>query len=163
MRTARILMLMIVITLFAMVVIENGRKKPEKINIVSGTEKRVEREVSQKEIPPIFELISALIQVESTNNDSAVNHRTNAVGCLQIRPIMVREVNRIQEMIGGDRRFSDSDRYSRVKSVAMFMIWYSYHHRDHSFERIARCWNGGPKGYKYKSTIKYWNKVKRRL
>ena len=30
-------------------------------------------------------------------------------------------------------------------------------------EVIARCWNGGPKGYKRNSTVDYWNKVNRLL
>ena len=30
-------------------------------------------------------------------------------------------------------------------------------------EVLARCWNGGPHGWKKKSTLKYWAKVKARL
>ena len=36
-----------------------------------------------------------MIMVESEGNDSAYHKREKAAGCLQIRPIMVREVNRI--------------------------------------------------------------------
>ena len=41
------------------------------------------------------QFVDAVIFVESIDNDSAYNHREKAVGCLQIRPIMVREVNRV--------------------------------------------------------------------
>ena len=40
-------------------------------------------------------LLSALIMVESSNNDSAYNASEDAVGCLQIRKCMVDDVNRI--------------------------------------------------------------------
>ena len=41
----------------------------------------------------------------------------------------------------------------------MFYIWKEFHHPEDSDEVIARCWNGGPKGWKRKSTNHYWNKV----
>ena len=41
------------------------------------------------------EIISALMYVESSNNDSAYNANEDAVGCLQIRKTMVNDVNRI--------------------------------------------------------------------
>jgi hypothetical protein len=59
---------------------------------------RIEKDSS---VIPYTNLILAMIDYESTNNDMAVNDSTNAVGCLQIRPIMVREVNRILEIIKG--------------------------------------------------------------
>ena len=40
-------------------------------------------------------LVNAIIYVESRGNDSAIGDRGKAVGCLQIHPICVREVNRI--------------------------------------------------------------------
>ena len=44
---------------------------------------------------PSSSTINALIFVESSNNDSAYNPGEDAVGCLQIRRTMVRDVNRI--------------------------------------------------------------------
>lgn len=48
------------------------------------------------------DLVRALIMVESRGNDSAVGDRhlvgNEAIGALQIRPIMVREVNRILKL-----------------------------------------------------------------
>ena len=41
------------------------------------------------------DLISAIIHVESSNNDSAYCASEDAVGCLQIRKCMVDDVNRI--------------------------------------------------------------------
>ena len=41
------------------------------------------------------EILYALMYVESSNNDSAYNASEDAVGCLQIRKTMVKDVNRI--------------------------------------------------------------------
>jgi len=113
------------------------------------------------------ELVRALIMVESRGNDSAVGDRhlvgNEAVGALQIRPIMVREVNRILKIQKSDRRFTLKDRYDREKTIEMFYIWKNHHHKDSKFEVIARNWNGGPKGYKSNKTEKYWNKVEQQL
>ena len=127
-------------------------------------------ELKPKDIQPIIEdgdLLTALIFVESRGNDSAIGDRhlvgNEAVGALQIRPIMVREVNRICKLIGSHQRFTLKDRFDRDKSIHMFMIWKEFHHKDSSPEKIARNWNGGPKGYKKDRTIKYWNKIEKQL
>jgi len=108
-------------------------------------------------------LIEALIQVESRGNDSCIGDRhliLPSIGCLQIRPVMVREVNRILKKQKDTLRFKYKDRWSRKKSIQMFYIWKDFHHTNSSDEKIARNWNGGPKGYKRKRTLQYWEKVK---
>jgi len=86
-----------------------------------------------------------------------------AVGALQIRPIMVREVNRILKLQKSNKQFTLKDRFERVKSIEMFYIWKNYHHKNSDTEKIARNWNGGPKGYKLNRTEKYWLKVEKQL
>ena len=111
-------------------------------------------------------LIEALIQVESSGKEDCVGDKhliIPSIGVLQIRPIMVREINRILKIQGKDKRYKNKDRYSRVKSIEMFIIWRDYHHKDDSDEVISRCWNGGPKGYKRKKTLHYWDKVQKAL
>lgn len=111
-------------------------------------------------------LIQALIHIESSNNDSCIGDKhmkSPSIGCLQIRPIMVCEVNRILKIQQNSKRFKNKDRWSRVKSIEMFNVWKNYHHKTSSNEVIARCWNGGPKGYKNPSTLRYWGKVKKYL
>ena len=103
-------------------------------------------------------LISAIIQVESGGDTLAYNLKEDAVGCLQIRPIMVREVNRL---VGKDS-FTLSDRWSKVKSIQMFNVLRS-NIKEASNEKIARVWNGGYNGHKKQSTIKYWQKVKKQI
>jgi hypothetical protein len=136
-------------------------------------ERKIEQpivELDRKDIPDVItdeHLVSALIFVESRGNDSAIGDRhlvgNEAVGALQIRPIMVREVNRILRIQKSNKRFTLKDRFERDKSIEMFYIWKNYHHKDDSHEVIARNWNGGPKGYKLNRTVKYWNKVENQL
>ena len=116
--------------------------------------------------PVIDKLITALIQVESMGNDSAVGdtHLSEpSVGVLQIRPIMVREVNRILKKQKSSKRYKRKDRFNRNKSIEMFIIWKNYHHPEGGFETIARNWNGGPRGYKNPRTEHYWAKVQLEL
>lgn len=117
--------------------------------------------------PTEADLINALIRVESRGNDSAIGDRhlvgNEAVGALQIRPIMVREVNRILKIQKSDIRFKLKDRFDRQKTIEMFLVWKNYHHPDGDFEKIARNWNGGPKGFKKSRTEKYWAKVQQEL
>ena len=127
-------------------------------------------ELERKDIQPIVkdgDLLDALIFVESRGNDSAIGDRhlvgNEAVGALQIRPIMVREVNRILKIQGKTERFDLKDRFDRQQSIRMFMVWKNHHHKDSEPEVIARNWNGGPKGYRLKRTVKYWNKIEKQL
>lgn len=107
---------------------------------------------------PVDPLIMAIIQVESGGDTLAHNIKEDAAGVLQIRPIMVAEVNRL---IGKDS-FTLSDRWSVHKSIAMFNVIRS-HTKTPTNEKLARNWNGGWQGYKKQSTLKYWNKVKKLL
>lgn len=118
------------------------------------------------ETPPIEPLIEALIMVESMGNDSAigdVHMGEPSVGVLQIRPIMIREVNRILKLKRSDYKFKRKDRFSREKSIEMFMIWYEFHHKDSDYEKISRSWNGGPRGHRNSRTLHYWKKVQQEL
>lgn len=109
------------------------------------------------------DVLTALIYVESRGIDSAYNVTEDAVGCLQIRPIMVREVNRILRRTGKEEKFEMKDRWDREKSLEMFHIWREYHHPNSTDEVIARNWNGGPNGHTKNSTLNYWKKVQGRL
>jgi len=107
-------------------------------------------------------LLSAIMFVESSYNDSAYNLYEDAVGCLQIRKCMVNDVNRILRRQKSDLRFSYDDRWLRNKSIKMFDI-YCKHYGLTTAEEIARCWNGGPRGMQNEMTAGYWKKVKNQL
>ena len=156
-KTLSLITIIMVTTSSTSIIIDpiQGYDNMEKIN-------RIKPEVIETpKIEP--NIIDALIYVESRGNDSAYNFSEDAVGCLQIRPIMVREVNRILKKTGQDERYDMEDRWDREKSLDMFHIWREYHHPNSDDEVIARNWNGGPNGFNKESTLKYWKKVRGRL
>lgn len=110
-------------------------------------------------------LLAAIIAVESGGNCNAYNKNENAAGCMQIRPIFVKDINRIL----GKERFTLADRYDKRKSKQMAMIFWSHYcvqkrlGREPTLEDLARCFNGGPDGHKKESTKAYWQKVKKEL
>ena len=107
-------------------------------------------------------LLSSIMFVESSNNDSAYNASEDAVGCLQIRKCMVDDVNRILKRQKSTKIFYYEDRWSRIKSIEMFDV-YCKHYNLNSAEEIARCWNGGPRGMNNEMTAGYWKKVENKL
>jgi len=109
------------------------------------------------------ELIQALIMVESSGNNSAYNEKEDAVGCLQIRRVMVKDVNRILKQQGKDKQFKLKDRWDCDKAVEIFETYTNYYHPEADNETIARVWNGGPKGHEKQSTKQYWDKVQRHI
>jgi len=100
-------------------------------------------------------LLNAVMAVESNFDTMAYNSKEDAAGCLQIRPIMVREVNRLL----GEDKYTLKDRWSKAKSIEMFNVIRS-HLKGASDEQIARTWNGGYNGKNIPKTLQYWIKVK---
>lgn len=120
--------------------------------------------IKNGKLDSIDELILAIGFIESSSNPNAVGDThlpEPSVGYLQIRPIMVRDVNRILKDRGEDLRYSMKDRRDSTKSTEMFKIWCNAYHQTSSFEQIARCWNGGPEGHVKSATKKYWDKIER--
>ena len=107
-------------------------------------------------------LLSAIMFVESSYNDSAYHKGEDAVGCLQIRKCMVNDVNRILRKQKSEIRYNYDDRWVRYKSVQMFKIYCRYYNLN-TAEEIARCWNGGPRGMQNEMTVGYWKKVSNKL
>ena len=115
------------------------------------------------------DFVSAVIYVESRGNDSAYNTKEDAVGCLQIRPIMVREVNRNLRKWNAPFRYTLDDRWDRQKSIDMFDIMAEEVEccldltQMEFFEIVARKWNGGGRGHLKESTLVYWERIKNQL
>lgn len=107
-------------------------------------------------------LLSSIMYVESSYDDSAYNAYEDAVGCLQIRKCMVNDVNRILKRQGKTKQYAYIDRWDRLRSIEMFEIYRRYYGLT-SAEEIARCWNGGPRGKDNPATVGYWNKVKNKI
>jgi soluble lytic murein transglycosylase-like protein len=102
-------------------------------------------------------LLSALIQVESGGNDHAKGHH-GELGALQIKSIMVRDINRI---MGTD--YSHAQVTNRAISIFIAESYFAHYGRNLSDESLARLWQGGPKALKRSSTRAYGRRVMRKL
>jgi len=98
-------------------------------------------------------LLSALMSVESGGDTFAHNKKEDARGILQIRAILIRDVNRIYHT-----SFKHMDAWDEDRS-AMIAVMYLRHYEADSFEKAARMWNGGPNGMNKVATESYWEQV----
>jgi hypothetical protein len=104
-------------------------------------------------------LISALMIVESSNNDLAIGDQGRAIGCLQIHKAVVLDVNRIT-----GSHYRHQDMTNRVQARAVCQAYLTHYGKGKSTEEQARIWNAGPQGHKKKqATQAYWLKVQRNL
>jgi soluble lytic murein transglycosylase-like protein len=105
-------------------------------------------------------VLKAIAYIESKNDPKAVSG--DQVGLLQIRPIMVKDCNRILERRGSAKRYTLRDRYNPVKSREMFILYQSHYNPNGNIERAIRLWNGGS-GYSVRGTQIYYQKVKKAM
>ena len=103
-------------------------------------------------------LISALMLVESSNNDLAIGDQGRAIGCLQIHRAVVLDVNRIT-----GSHYRHQDMTNRVQARAVCQAYLTHYGRGATTEQLARRWNGGPTGDRKPATEAYWAKVKKNL
>mgnify|MGYP003629994193 CR=1 FL=1 len=105
-------------------------------------------------------LILALILVESNGDDSIIGDNGKAYGCLQLHAEYVADA---AEYAGEDWVHEDAfDRRKSIKIFEAYMARYATSERlgrEVKAEDIARIHNGGPNGYKNKSTKAYWNRI----
>ena len=101
------------------------------------------------------DLLDAIEQVESGGDVNAIG-KAGEIGCMQIMKIMVDDVNRIL----GYKHLGYWDCWRRGESRQMCRVYMAHYCEGKSWEYMARCWNGGPDGYKKDSTLPYWEKVK---
>lgn len=103
-------------------------------------------------------VINAIAIIESNKNAKAVNG--DQVGLLQIRPIVVKDCNRILKMRKVTKRYTLNDRLNPKKSKEMFIIYQGYYNPKKNIEHGIRLWNGGP-NYSIKDTQEYYQKVRK--
>ena len=99
-------------------------------------------------------VLSKIIQIESEWNTMAIGDNGSAIGLLQIRPIMIKEVNRLLK----EERYTLEDRWDSLKSIEIFHIFQDIVNPDWDEELAARKWNGGIRGERNPKTDYYWNK-----
>jgi len=111
-------------------------------------------------LDPLFD---AIADVESTSGKRSAN-------VYQITDIYLRDVNRI--MLLSRYRFFPSfrlcDRFSPMKSQDMMLVYWRFYGdiykattgKTPTIEVLARIHNGGPYGYRLRSTAAYWRRVR---
>jgi hypothetical protein len=102
-------------------------------------------------------LLSALIQIESNGNDQARGHH-GELGALQIKSIMVRDINRIM-----GTSYTHQQVTNRATATFIANAYLNHYGRNLSDESLARLWQGGPRGAKKSSTRAYARRVMREL
>ena len=102
-------------------------------------------------------LLSALIAVESGGNDQAKG-RHGELGPLQIKSIMVRDVNRFAHT-----RYTHQQVTNRQVSIDIATRYFAHYGPNLSDESLARIWQGGPKGHRQSGTRAYARMVMRKL
>lgn len=102
-------------------------------------------------------LLSALIQVESGGNDQA-RGRHGELGALQIKSIMVRDVNRIM-----GTHYAHQQVTNRAISIFIAESYFAHYGKHLSDENLARLWQGGPKALRRSSSRAYGRRVMREL
>jgi hypothetical protein len=84
-------------------------------------------------------IIESVIITESSGDSTAVNVVEDAVGLLQIRPIMVAEANRL----AGYDKYSLQDRYNVSKSIEMWNDVQAYWNPAYDLVKACKMWNAG--------------------
>ena len=112
---------------------------------------------TEQQLKKWMPVINAIAQVESGGNPKAVSRSGTYVGLLQMAPICVRECNRIV----GKNKFTYNDRYSKEKSIEMFIVFQEHHNPKGDMEKAIRLWNSGDRNcMKNKSrTEAYYRRV----
>jgi hypothetical protein len=106
-------------------------------------------------------LINALVMVESSGRlNPPDGDRGKAVGPLQIHAILVRDVNRF-----AGTRYTHAQARNPAIARQICRLYLNHYATPEKLgfqptdEHFARIWNGGPRGWRSRSTINYWKKT----
>lgn len=103
-----------------------------------------------RDVVTLDELIESMVMVESGGDRRAFNKKENAIGILQIRPIMVRDYNRIT---GSSLKHSDMWCPKTSRMVARMILTHygriiERNEGTANFAHLAAVWNGGYESYR---------------
>lgn len=100
--------------------------------------KNYERKKAKQYQIRLRKLYLSFLWVESKNYWLAYNEKENAGGELQIRPVMIEEVNRLQDSI----KFELKDRWNSKQSFKIFAIKMLSHNPELDIVKACQLWNG---------------------
>lgn len=111
------------------------------------------------------ELVAAINQVEAGGRHANVPDGDSglAIGPFQIHRDYWQDAVDYDQSIGGN--YGDCRNYNyALKVVNAYLRRYAKKYiASENWEAVARIHNGGPNGYKHKSTVAYWLRVKQCL
>lgn len=99
----------------------------------------------ETKVDSCYLLALSVAMVESSLKPNKKVAKTDAVGFLQIRPIKVKEVNRILNIKNKTKNkeyYSLEDRYNIEKSIEMFRIEMEYKNPKLNVAKCVRLWYG---------------------
>lgn len=111
---------------------------------------------TEKEVKNWENVINAIVAVESGGNHKAKSK--DCVGAMQIRPVLVQDVNEYLQIKGKKKHYTLKDRLNLKKSKEMFVLYQKRYNPTNDVEKAIRLWNGGC-GYSIAKTEKYYRKV----
>lgn len=113
-----------------------------------------------KNLDTVEVMAYAFAMVESRGNQEAYNSREDAVGILQIRPIMLREANRV----AGEDIFTLDDRWDAEVSVEIFRTIMEHHNPTMDIDRAVDIWNPRcPASYRQSVKQEFENALKNNI
>lgn len=115
-------------------------------------------EVKEKVKDPLKSTLYAIIEQESRWNTKIINYKEVALGALQIRKCIIDDVNYHYNV-----KYNHADMFELNQAIEVFWLYQNIYHNTLTPEIMARTWVGGPNGIRKKSSINYWNEVKRRM
>ncbi len=111
-------------------------------------------------------LLDAIKQVESNGNSEAVGDDGKSIGAYQIQKPYFKDALEYDSTLA-KYKYEDvkKDKVARLIIKAYWKRYATKRRLGHepTDEDRARIHNGGLNGYKKKSTIKYWEKIKKEL
>lgn len=118
--------------MLALVFVSIGSGKNPSADIFTDT-----ASVLEPDYDTIEAMVYAFAMVESRGNHKAYNEREDAVGLLQIRPVMLREANRI----AGEEVYTLDDRWDAEVSADIFRTVMERHNPTLDIDRAIDIWN----------------------
>ena len=117
----------------------------------------------------VMDVIHAIEKVESNQDPYAINEKENALGCLQIRPIMLADYNRITgQNLPHEAVYNRSIAYIIAREI---FAHYTKGIENVNAKHLTSIWNGGGSAWRYvdnpnygkphvrKNLEIYWQKV----
>lgn len=111
----------------------------------------------------MMRLIAAITVVESNGNDLALNKKEQAWGSMQIRQMVLTDVNKAYKT-----NYQLNQMKNRSASHEVFKKYIKLYKADTTPEAASKCWNGGPRwrnktGLARKNLDNYWNRVRKQM